>query len=48
VLIDQFIQAPIFTVIIFAFLGTLEGKTFDTIKEQLDEDYWNTMKANCK
>ena len=48
VVIDQFVQAPIFTVIIFAFLGTLEGKTLDDIKKQLDEDYSDTMIANWK
>ena len=39
VVIDQFVQAPVFTVIIFAFLGFLEGKTVDQIKQQLDDDY---------
>ncbi len=48
VVIDQFVQAPIFTVIIFAFLGVLEGKSLDNIKEQLDEDYVDTMLANWK
>eukprot|EP00956_Cyclotella_meneghiniana_P014491 scaffold21665_cov60-Cyclotella_meneghiniana.AAC.2 len=48
VVIDQFVQAPIFTVIIFVFLGTLEGKTLDDIKKQLDEDYSDTMIANWK
>lgn len=48
VFIDQFIQAPIFTVIIFAFLGTLEGKSRDEIKKQLDDDYVDTMLANWK
>jgi hypothetical protein len=48
VAIDQFIQAPIFTVLIFAFLGLLEGKSVESIKNQLDEDYVDTMSANCK
>jgi len=48
VVIDQFIQAPIFTILIFVFLGTLEGKSLDSIKKQLDDDYVNTMLANCK
>ena len=48
VAIDQFIQAPIFTVLIFAFLGFLEGKSAAAIKKQLDEDYVDTMFANCK
>eukprot|EP00565_Helicotheca_tamesis_P005079 CAMPEP_0185727324 /NCGR_PEP_ID=MMETSP1171-20130828/3040_1 /TAXON_ID=374046 /ORGANISM="Helicotheca tamensis, Strain CCMP826" /LENGTH=210 /DNA_ID=CAMNT_0028395859 /DNA_START=54 /DNA_END=683 /DNA_ORIENTATION=- len=46
VVIDQFIQAPIFTVLIFGFLGALEGKTLDSIKKQLDDDYTDTMLAN--
>uniref|UniRef100_A0A7R9W596 Peroxisomal membrane protein MPV17 n=1 Tax=Pseudictyota dubia TaxID=2749911 RepID=A0A7R9W596_9STRA len=48
VVIDQFVQAPIFTVLIFIFLGLLEGKTTDAIKSQLDEDYKDTMLANWK
>ena len=48
VLIDQFVQAPIFTVIIFAFLGLLEGKSISDIKKRLDEDYADTMVANWK
>lgn len=48
VVVDQFVQAPIFTVIIFGFLGLLEGKTIDEIKKQLDDDYVDTMFANWK
>ena len=48
VIIDQFIQAPIFTVLIFGFLGLLEGKSTEEIKRQLDEDYVDTMVANWK
>jgi hypothetical protein len=48
VAIDQFVQAPIFTVLIFYFLGLLEGKTMGDVKNQLDEDYKDTMLANCK
>lgn len=48
VIIDQFVQAPIFTVLIFGFLGVLEGKSLDMIKDQLDEDYKDTMLANWK
>jgi peroxisomal membrane protein 2 len=48
VLIDQFIQAPIFTALIFFFLGTLEGKSLDDVKKQLDSDYTDTMVANWK
>jgi len=46
--IDQFVQAPIFTVLIFAFLGFLEGKNLEAIKEQLEDDYTDTMVANWK
>uniref|UniRef100_A0A7S4EG90 Peroxisomal membrane protein MPV17 n=1 Tax=Pseudo-nitzschia australis TaxID=44445 RepID=A0A7S4EG90_9STRA len=46
--IDQFVQAPIFTVLIFAFLGFLEGKNLEAIKKQLDDDYADTMVANWK
>ena len=46
--IDQFIQAPIFTVLIFIFLGVLEGKALDDIKKQLENDYPETIIANCK
>lgn len=47
VVIDQFVQAPIFTVLIFVFLGLLEGKSTDAIKKQLDDDYQSTIIANC-
>ena len=48
VVIDQFLQAPIFTVLIFFFLGTLEGKSVEDVKGQLDRDYKDTMLANWK
>jgi hypothetical protein len=48
VCIDQFIQAPIFTVLIFVFLGLCEGKALSSIKQQLDTDYKETIIANCK
>eukprot|EP00526_Cylindrotheca_closterium_P001207 CAMPEP_0113645294 /NCGR_PEP_ID=MMETSP0017_2-20120614/23867_1 /TAXON_ID=2856 /ORGANISM="Cylindrotheca closterium" /LENGTH=238 /DNA_ID=CAMNT_0000557007 /DNA_START=77 /DNA_END=790 /DNA_ORIENTATION=- /assembly_acc=CAM_ASM_000147 len=48
VVIDQFVQAPIFTVLIFGFLGFLEGKNTEAIKKQLDDDYADTMVANWK
>lgn len=48
VVIDQFVQAPIFTVLIFYFLGFLEGKSAEMIKDQLDRDYKDTMLANWK
>jgi hypothetical protein len=48
VAIDQFLQAPVFTVLIFSFLGFLEGKSAEAIKKQLEDDYADTMVANCK
>ena len=48
VVIDQFVQAPVFTVLIFGFLGVLEGRNLDSIQKQLKEDYADTMVANCK
>lgn len=48
VFIDQFIQAPIFTVLIFVFLGALEGKSIEKIQDQLKTDYKDTIVANCK
>jgi len=48
VVIDQFVQAPVFTVLIFGFLGFLEGKSTEEIKKQLDDDYVDTMLANWK
>lgn len=48
VVIDQFIQAPIFTVLIFVFLGVLEGKQLDSIQKQLENDYKETIFANWK
>ncbi|KAG7339491.1 Mpv17 / PMP22 family protein [Nitzschia inconspicua] len=46
--IDQFVQAPVFTILIFAFLGFLEGKNTQAIQKQLQEDYKDTMIANWK
>lgn len=48
VVIDQFVQAPIFTVLIFVFLGLLEGKSVQSIKGQLESDYGETIVANCE
>jgi peroxisomal membrane protein 2 len=48
VVIDQFVQAPIFTILIFYFLGILEGKSVEAVKEQLNRDYKDTMLANWK
>jgi len=48
VVIDQFVQAPVFTILIFGFLGFLEGKNAEAIKKQLDDEYTDTMLANWK
>jgi len=48
VVIDQFVQAPVFTVLIFYFLGVLEGKAVENIQQQLKDDYTDTMLANWK
>lgn len=48
VAIDQFVQAPIFTVLIFTFLGVLEGKSLEAVQTQLENDYKDTMLANWK
>jgi hypothetical protein len=48
VLIDQLIQSPIFLVLVFYFLGTLEGKSPAKIRQQIKEEYLITLIANCK
>lgn len=48
VIIDQFIQAPIFTVLIFVFLGAEQGNGVQAIWSQIKQEYWRTMFANCK
>jgi len=48
VVIDQFLQAPIFTILIFYFLGILEGKSLTSIEDQLKSNYKDTMVANWK
>ena len=45
-LIDQFFQAPIFTVLIFYFLGATEGKSLTSINTKLKKTYVQTMKSN--
>ncbi|GMH53625.1 hypothetical protein TrLO_g216 [Triparma laevis f. longispina] len=45
-LIDQFLQAPIFTILIFYFLGLTEGKTITSVNTQLRTTYVQTMKSN--
>jgi peroxisomal membrane protein 2 len=47
IIIDQFVQAPIFTVLIFIFLGALEGKDAKAMQAQLKNDYKETILANC-
>jgi len=48
VVIDQFVQAPVFTLLIFYFLGLFEGKSAQMINDQLKADYKDTMLANWK
>jgi Mpv17 / PMP22 family len=48
VVIDQFVQAPVFTVLIFVFLGVLEGKSAAAIQNQINKDYQETIVANWK
>jgi hypothetical protein len=48
VFIDQFLQAPVFTALIFIFLGVLEGKQSEEIQKQFKNDYKETILANCK
>lgn len=48
IVIDQFVQAPVFTVLIFVFLGLLEGKATAEIQSQLKKDYKDTIIANCE
>lgn len=49
VMIDQFIQAPVFTVVIFFYLGFAEGGNFQSIvDEKLKPSYWKTMQDNWK
>lgn len=48
IVIDQFIQAPIFTVLIFVFLGALEGKNLEEIQQKLKDDYPETIVNNWK
>lgn len=47
VLLDQFIQAPIFTVVIFAFLDVLEGKNWDGVVKQIKRDFWCVHMPAC-
>lgn len=46
--IDQFVQAPVFTALIFVFLGALEGQGVAQIKRKLEVDYTSTLQANWK
>jgi hypothetical protein len=46
VTLDQGIQAPIFTVVIFAFLDFLEGKNWQETKDQIKRDYWPCLSTN--
>jgi len=46
VLLDQFVQAPILTLLIYLFLGILEGKTLQKIQSLIKSSFINTMKKN--
>lgn len=46
VTLDQGIQAPIFTVVIFAYLDWLEGKNWQETKDQIKRDYWPCLSTN--
>lgn len=46
VLLDQGIQAPIFTVVIFAYLDFLEGKNLQETKDQIKRDYIPCITTN--
>eukprot|EP00540_Astrosyne_radiata_P008475 CAMPEP_0116867508 /NCGR_PEP_ID=MMETSP0418-20121206/26666_1 /TAXON_ID=1158023 /ORGANISM="Astrosyne radiata, Strain 13vi08-1A" /LENGTH=246 /DNA_ID=CAMNT_0004503347 /DNA_START=52 /DNA_END=793 /DNA_ORIENTATION=- len=48
VLIDQLIQAPIFTVVMFCFLGLEDGMTLEEIHAQLKAEYLFTMMESYK
>lgn len=49
VVIDQFVQAPIFTAIIFCYLGFAEGNSLNVIVEdKFKKSYWQTLKDNWK
>ena len=43
VAIDQFVQAPIFTAIIFVFFAVIEGKGVEFAKRQVSEELGQVM-----
>ena len=48
VLIDQFVQAPFFTVLIFLYLGLVAGDSVETVKTTIATQYKTTIIANWK
>ncbi len=46
--IDQGIQAPIFTVVIFSYLDFLEGKNLEETLAQIKRDLWPCLVKNWK
>ncbi|CAM9177265.1 unnamed protein product [Phaeothamnion confervicola] len=48
VIVDQFVQAPIFTAIFFVVLGALEGKDPAVVRRTLAGEYKPTMVANWR
>mmetsp|Transcript_911 Transcript_911/g.2497 ORF Transcript_911/g.2497 Transcript_911/m.2497 type:complete len:274 (-) Transcript_911:1458-2279(-) len=48
VAIDQILWAPIFTVMFFAFIGALEGKSVDNIVSKVKRDTWSGVTGSWK
>mmetsp|Transcript_18203 Transcript_18203/g.43987 ORF Transcript_18203/g.43987 Transcript_18203/m.43987 type:complete len:129 (+) Transcript_18203:1-387(+) len=46
--IDQSIYAPGFLLCVFVYLGLLEGSSWKEIGEQLETNYFTTLRANWK
>lgn len=46
VVVDQFVQAPIFTATIFAFFAVLEGRGLDAAKTQIQEELGGVLVKN--
>ena len=46
VFIDQFVQAPIFTAVIFIFLAVVEGRGLNAGKRQIDEELFQVLLKN--
>ncbi|KAI8904103.1 hypothetical protein EDD86DRAFT_195033 [Gorgonomyces haynaldii] len=44
--LDQLVFSPVFLTIFFGFNGWMEGKSYQQIKQKLDDAYWDALKAN--